>query len=82
MFGVALMYSQGGSVGNWQYFIQDLLYTTALAGLMGLTLPAKRFTDNRPPDRLLSLGVWLPVAAQLALVAGFQVGRRARRLTA
>lgn len=125
-FGVAIMYSYGGSVGNWQvrrchlrsrclvpgaacmlhwarpqypptacmslvfdhptrllsvrslpapqYLLQDLLYTTVLASVMGFTHPAKRLSKTRPPARLMSLGIWLPVMLQFTACALFQVG--------
>ena len=73
MFAVNLMYSFGGSVGNYQYLIQDLLYTTVLASLMGFTRPARALSRHRPPERLMSLGIWLPVAAQFVTAAGFQL---------
>jgi magnesium-transporting ATPase (P-type) len=73
-FGVALMYSYGGSVGNWQYLIQDLLFTTVLASVMGFTHPARRLSRERPPQRLMSLGIWLPVTMQFATCVLFQVG--------
>lgn len=68
------MYSYGGSVGNYQYLIQDLLYTTVLASVMGFTRPAKRLSKARPPERLMSLGIWLPVLLQFACCAAFQLG--------
>lgn len=40
---------------------------------MALTLPARKLGAERPPARLLSLAVWLPVAAQLAVAAAFQL---------
>ncbi|PRW55974.1 Ca-transporting ATPase [Chlorella sorokiniana] len=72
-FGVAIMYSYGGSVGNWQYLLQDLLYTTVLASVMGFTHPAKRLSKTRPPARLMSLGIWLPVILQFTTCALFQL---------
>lgn len=74
VFAVSLMYSFGGSVGNYQYTIQDLLYTTVIASLMGFTHPAAKLSRDRPPDRLMSLGIWLPVACQFFTCALFQVG--------
>ena len=73
VFAVAIMYSFGGSVGNFQYLIQDLLFTTVLAGVMGFTGPAKKLNKQRPPARLMSLGIWLPVLAQFLTVAVFQL---------
>ncbi|PSC67462.1 hypothetical protein C2E20_8853 [Micractinium conductrix] len=72
-FGVAIMYSYGGSVGNYQYLIQDLLYTTVLASVMGFTHPARKLSRERPPERLMSLGIWLPVLLQFATCALFQL---------
>ncbi|KAI3436891.1 hypothetical protein D9Q98_006299 [Chlorella vulgaris] len=71
--GVAIIYSYGGSVGNFQYLIQDLLYTTVLASVMGFTHPALTLSKQRPPERLMSLGIWLPVTLQFATCALFQV---------
>ena len=68
------MYSYGGSVGNYQYLIQDLLYTTVLASTMGFTGPATKLTNRRPPERLMSFGIWLPVIAQFIICAVFQLG--------
>ncbi len=73
VFAVNLMYSFGGSVGNYQYLIQDLLYTTVLAGTMGFTRPAKKLTSQRPPERLMSAGIWFPVIAQFVVCATFQL---------
>lgn len=73
VFGVSLMYSYGGSVGNYQYLIQDLLYTTAIAGTMGFTQPATRLTSSRPPERLMSTAIWVPVIVQFLSCAGFQL---------
>lgn len=67
------MYSYGGSVGNYQYLIQDLLYTTAIAGTMGFTKPATRLTSSRPPERLMSTAIWVPVIVQFLTCAGFQL---------
>jgi cation-transporting ATPase 13A2 len=67
------MYSFGGSVGNYQYLIQDLLYTTVLAAAMGFTEPARRLTASRPPARLMAPAVWLPVAALAASCAAAQL---------
>ncbi|KAH7618816.1 putative Polyamine-transporting ATPase 13A3 [Nannochloris sp. 'desiccata'] len=73
VFAVNLMYSFGGSVGNYQYLIQDLLYTTVLAGTMGFTRPAKKLTSQRPPERLMSAGIWFPVISQFVVCATFQL---------
>jgi len=73
VFAVAIMYSFGGSVGNFQYLIQDLLFTTVLAGVMGFTGPAKKLNKQRPPARLMSFGIWLPVLAQFLTVSVFQL---------
>jgi cation-transporting ATPase 13A3/4/5 len=73
VFAVNLMYSFGGSVGNYQYLIQDLLFTTVLAGTMGFTRPAKKLTSQRPPERLMSAGIWFPVIAQFVVCATFQL---------
>lgn len=64
-----------------RYLIQDLLYTTVLASVMGFTHPARKLSKQRPPARLMSLGIWLPVILQFATCAAFQVqagqGKRA-----
>lgn len=66
-----------------QYLIQDLLYTTALASVMGFTHPARKLSKQRPPERLMSLGIWLPVILQFATCALFQVhGAGARAVLA
>jgi magnesium-transporting ATPase (P-type) len=52
---------------------QDLLYTTVLAGTMGFTRPAAKLTPQRPPERLMSAGIWFPVVAQFLTCAVFQV---------
>jgi hypothetical protein len=41
---------------------------------MGFTHPARKLARKRPPERLMSLGIWLPVMAQFATCALFQVG--------
>lgn len=56
-----------------QYLIQDLLYTTVLASVMGFTHPARKLSKQRPPERLMSLGIWLPVILQFVTCALFQV---------
>ncbi len=53
--------------------LQDLLYTTVLAAAMGLTEPAADLSNKRPQARLFALPVLLPVAAQLVVLACFQV---------
>lgn len=53
--------------------LQDLLYTTVLASVMGFTHPAKKLSKQRPPERLMSLGIWLPVMLQFLTCALFQV---------
>lgn len=63
-----------------QYLLQDLLYTTVLASVMGFTHPAKRLSKTRPPARLMSLGIWLPVMLQFTTCALFQVGRAGAQL--
>ena len=40
---------------------------------MGFTRPATKLSRERPPDRLMSLGIWLPVACQFLTCALFQV---------
>jgi len=52
---------------------QDLLYTTVLAGTMSFTRPAAKLTPQRPPDRLMSAGIWFPVIAQFVACAVFQI---------
>ena len=54
--------------------LQDLLYTTVLASVMGFTRPARRLSKERPPERLMSLGIWAPVILQFVTCALFQVG--------
>lgn len=41
---------------------------------MGFTQPARKLSRARPPQRLMSLGIWLPVLLQFATCALFQVG--------
>jgi cation-transporting ATPase 13A2 len=41
---------------------------------MGFTRPVEKLTPRRPPDRLMSLGIWLPVVAQFVTCALFQAG--------
>lgn len=43
---------------------------------MGFTAPARKLSRQRPPERLMSLGIWLPVLLQFATCAFFQVGGR------
>ena len=38
-FETNLMYTYAINVGNYQYLVQDLFYTTLLAALMGYTEP-------------------------------------------
>ena len=40
---------------------------------MGFTHPATRLCKQRPPERLMSLGIWLPVIMQFATCVAFQV---------
>lgn len=42
MFAANLMYTNGLVVGNYQYLIQDLMYSTVLATVMSLTHPQVR----------------------------------------
>lgn len=54
--------------------LQDLFYTTVIASLMGFTHPTTKLGRERPPDRLMSLAIWLPVACQFLTCGVFQVG--------
>lgn len=56
-------------------WVQDLMYTTVIASFMGFTHPAAKLSRERPPDRLMSLGIWLPVAFQFVTCAVFQVSK-------
>ena len=38
-FETNLMYTYALNVGNYQYLVQDLFFTTVLAALMGFTQP-------------------------------------------
>ena len=49
------------------------MYTTVLAAAMGLTEPAASLSNKRPQARLFALPILLPVAAQLVVLACFQV---------
>ena len=40
---------------------------------MGFTRPAKRLTSRRPPERLMSTGIWFPVIAQFIICSVFQL---------
>jgi hypothetical protein len=48
-------------------WVQDMFHTTLLATCMSLTAPASTLSVERPLPRVLSMGVILPVLAQVRL---------------
>lgn len=52
---------------------QDLFYTTILAALMGSTRPCASLARAKPPGRVLSPPLTVPLVMQLAVVIVFQV---------
>ncbi|KAK9810380.1 hypothetical protein WJX72_009770 [[Myrmecia] bisecta] len=70
---VSFVYSYGLIVASYQYLIQDLFYTSVLAGLMALTAPRSALAPAAPrATRLMSPQLLLPVGLQLVGVLLFQ----------
>ncbi|KAK9841669.1 hypothetical protein WJX74_009842 [Apatococcus lobatus] len=72
LIATTLLYSYGLRMGSYQYLIQDLFFSTTLAACLGLAKPAAKLAIRRPPMRLLSPSVYLPLILQLALCALMQ----------
>lgn len=65
VLALAMLYNQGLTVGNYQYFLQDLFHTTLLAAAMAFTGAATELSRERPLATVLSVGVILPVIGQV-----------------
>lgn len=73
VFSLAYLYSMGLTVGNYQYLIQDLFYTTTLASAMALTHPAKKLSQDLPIKRVISPPVVAAVLVQFIIMSLFQI---------
>jgi hypothetical protein len=75
-FATNLLYSRGLLMGNNMYAVQDLLYITVLAALMGRTRPRAggALAPEKPPGRVVSRPLLVATLAQLLVVAAFQLG--------
>ena len=56
-----------------QYLIQDLFFTTVLAGLMGFTEPRPQLSRHKPINRVMSVPLMTSTMLQLAVVVIFQL---------
>jgi len=73
-FATNLLYTHGLMMGNNMYMVQDLLFITVLAALMGRTRPrSDGLAAEKPPGRVVSAPLLVATVAQLAVVAAFQV---------
>ncbi|GLC61164.1 hypothetical protein PLESTB_001725200 [Pleodorina starrii] len=72
-FEANLMYTFALNLGNYQYLIQDLFFTTVLAALMGATEPRSKLSRSRPLSRVLSAPLMLSTLAQCGVVVVFQL---------
>ncbi|KAG2500541.1 hypothetical protein HYH03_001317 [Edaphochlamys debaryana] len=72
-FETNLMYTYLLNLGNYQYLIEDLFFTTVLAALMGFTEPRKQLSRSRPLQRVMSAPLLLSTLAQCVVVVVFQL---------
>jgi hypothetical protein len=73
-FATNLLYTHGLMMGNNMYMVQDLLYITVLAALMGRTRPRRDgLAAEKPPGRVVSAPLLVATVAQLVVVAAFQI---------
>lgn len=72
-FSTNLCYHFALDLGDVQYLVQDLIFTTVLAALMGYTEPRTKLADRRPLNRVMSLPLILDTALQLVVVVTFQI---------
>eukprot|EP00798_Chlamydomonas_sp_ICE-L_P017927 gene17927-24321_t len=71
-FMTNLMYTHALNVGNYQYLIQDLFFTTVSAGLMGYTVPRATLSNKKPVKRVMSVPIMTSTVLQLLVVVVFQ----------
>mmetsp|Transcript_29272 Transcript_29272/g.64753 ORF Transcript_29272/g.64753 Transcript_29272/m.64753 type:complete len:705 (-) Transcript_29272:814-2928(-) len=72
-FETNLMYTYALNVGNYQFLIQDLFFTTVLAAFMGFTEPRSKLSRQKPMDRVMSLPLLVSTVLQLVVVVVFQL---------
>ncbi|EFJ40236.1 hypothetical protein VOLCADRAFT_108270 [Volvox carteri f. nagariensis] len=72
-FETNLMYTYALNLGDYQYLIEDLFFTTVLAALMGMTAPRSKLSRRRPLQRVMSLPLMLSTVAQCGVVVLFQL---------
>ncbi|GFR50064.1 hypothetical protein Agub_g12206, partial [Astrephomene gubernaculifera] len=72
-FETNLMYTYALNLGNYQYLIEDLFFTTVLAALMGFTEPRSKLSRSRPLSRVMSLPLLVSTVAQCGVVVAFQL---------
>ncbi|GLI67792.1 hypothetical protein VaNZ11_012078 [Volvox africanus] len=72
-FETNLMYTYSLNLGDYQYLIEDLFFTTVLAALMGMTAPRSGLSRRRPLSRVMSPPLMLSTVAQCGVVVVFQL---------
>ncbi|GIL93414.1 hypothetical protein Vretifemale_20808 [Volvox reticuliferus] len=72
-FETNLMYTYSLNLGDYQYLIEDLFFTTVLAALMGMTAPRSGLSRRRPLPRVMSPPLMLSTVAQCGVVVIFQL---------
>ncbi|GIL56505.1 hypothetical protein Vafri_11862 [Volvox africanus] len=72
-FETNLMYTYSLNLGDYQYLIEDLFFTTVLAALMGMTAPRSGLSRRRPLPRVMSPPLMLSTVAQCGVVVVFQL---------
>jgi cation-transporting ATPase 13A2 len=72
-FSTNLMYTYALNIGNYQYLVEDLFFTTISASLMGYTKPRSKLSSQRPFPRVLSWPLMMSTILQLLVVMVFQM---------
>ena len=73
-FETDLCYWFALNMGNFQYLVQDLFFTTILASFMGLTHPrSHQLSKQRPLQRVMSIPLLTSILLQIIIVVVFQI---------
>ncbi|KAG2425624.1 hypothetical protein HYH02_014997 [Chlamydomonas schloesseri] len=72
-FETNLMYTYALNLGNYQYLIEDLFFTTVLAALMGFTEPRNKLSRSRPLTRVMSPPLMISTVLQCVVIVVFQL---------
>ncbi|XP_049846104.1 polyamine-transporting ATPase 13A3-like isoform X2 [Schistocerca gregaria] len=72
-FSTLILYNRSSILGDMQFLYIDLVITTSLTLVMGLTGPSKKLVPQRPTGSLVSLANIVPLTIHVMLVALMQI---------